>query len=99
MTYSLVGEGVDVSFVSWECNTVCYTSIAMCNDYCGFVHVFDGLKYLLVNFSWINDGVWFFGANIKGAFCCKSVFDDGGDGDMLDTTIINSVLFIVGGDS
>ena len=51
MTYSLVGEGVDVFFVSWECIVVCYTSVVMCNDYCGLVHVFDDLKYLLVDFS------------------------------------------------
>ena len=98
MPYSLVGEGFDVSFVSWECIAVCYTSVVMCNDHYGLVHVLDGLKYLFMDFSWINDGVCFFGANIKGAFCCKSIVGDSGDGGMLNATIIDRVFFIVGGD-
>ena len=99
MTCSLIGEGVDVFFVNWGYIAVCDTSVIMCDDCCGLVHIFDGFKYLLVDFSWIDDGVLFFAANIKGKFCCKAVVDDGGDDGMLDTTITNSVFVIVGGDS
>ena len=51
MTCSLIGEGVDVFFVNWGYIAVCDTSVIMCDDCCGLVHIFDGFKYLLVDFS------------------------------------------------
>ena len=39
MTCSLVGEGVDVLFVNWECIAVCDTSVIMRNDCCELVHI------------------------------------------------------------
>ena len=40
-----------------------------------------------------------FRANIKGGFCCKLVVDDSGASGMLNTTIIDRVFVIVGGDN
>ena len=46
-------------------------------------------------FWWI---IWFFRADVKGAFCDKSIVDDGGGGGVFDATVVDRVFVIAGGD-
>ena len=98
MTNSLIGEGVVIFFVDWECIAICDVCVIMSDDCFRIVNIFDGFKYFLVDFSWFYDGIWFFRANIKGVFCGESIVCDSGDGAVFNATIIDRGFGIASGD-
>ena len=51
MTNSLIGEGVVIFFVDWECIAICDVCVIMSDDCFRIVNIFDGFKYFLVDFS------------------------------------------------
>ena len=51
-----------------------------------------------MDFGWIYDRIWFFGADVKGTFCGESIIDDGGSGGVFNATVVDRVFVIAGGD-
>ena len=51
-----------------------------------------------MDFGWIYDIIWFFGADVKGAFCGKSIIDNGGSGGVFNATVVDRDFVVDGWD-
>lgn len=83
-------------FVGWKYVAVCTADVIVCNECCRIVHIFDGFKDIAVYFGLIYGGVWFYWTEIEGAFCGESIVEYCSSGCVLDATVVDRVLFIVG---
>ena len=83
----------------WEFVAICDAGVIMRDNCCRVVHTFDGFKYILANFGWVYDGVWFFRADIEGTFCSESVVDYSGGSCVFNATVSDHYCVIVSANS
>ena len=60
--------------------------------------LFYGFKYVLADFGWVYDGICFFQADVKCAFCGGYIVGDSNDGSVFNATIIDRNFVITGED-